>query len=112
MTIRSENRTGSRRVDVLSINNGTTITDVAAPKGRRQRDKDGERALFANVGADVIARLDVGAAALNMSRGAYIEHLVREMPVNERGLPSWLAELANVEQLPLHEEEEPDRVAA
>jgi hypothetical protein len=87
------------------------ITGMGAPKGRKQRVKDGERALFANVGGDVIERLDAGAASLNLSRGAYIEHLVRSMPIDERGLPPWVAELADAEQLPLTGEE-PDRAAA
>jgi hypothetical protein len=79
---------------------------MGAPKGRRQRDRDGERALFANVGADVIDRLDAGAKTLNLSRGAYIELLVRTMPVDDRGLPPWLADLADAEQLPLDGREE------
>jgi hypothetical protein len=79
---------------------------MGAPKGRRQRDRDGERALFVKVGEDVIERLDAGAAVLNMPRGAYVELLVRRMLVDERGLPPWLAEKADAEQLPLGPGEE------
>ena len=86
---------------------------MGAPKGRPKRQRDGERTLFVNVGADVIERLDAGATALNMSRGAYVELLVRAMPVDERGLPPWLAELADAEQLPLNGREEcPHQAAA
>ena len=84
---------------------------MPAPKGRKQRAKNGDRPLYAQVDADVIERLNDGAAALNLSRGAYIEVLVRLMPVDERGLPPWLAELADAEQLPLTGEE-PERAAA
>ena len=88
------------------------ISSMGAPKGRKQRDRDGERVLFANVGADVIERLDAGAAEMNMSRGAYVERLVREMPVDERGLPPWMAELADAERLPVNQREGPDQAAA
>ena len=59
---------------------------MAATKGRRMRRRDGERVLFANVGSDVIERLDAGAITTNMSRGAYLEQLIRAMPVDDRGL--------------------------
>jgi hypothetical protein len=85
---------------------------MGAIKGRPKRRVDGDRTLFANVGGDVIERLDAGAVALNISRAAYIERLVREMPVDERGLPAWMAEQADAEQLPLYEGREPDRAAA
>lgn len=84
---------------------------MGAPKGRPKRQRDGDRTLFANVGADVIERLEAGAVALNMTRAAYIERLVREMPVDSRGLPRWLAEIADVEQLSVTREE-PEPVAA
>lgn len=85
---------------------------MGAPKGRPKRKVDGDRTLFANVGGDVIDRLDDGAAALNMTRAAYLERLVREMPVDERGLPPWMAEVADAEQLPLTAREESGRAAA
>ena len=85
---------------------------MGAPKGRKQREQDGERPLFVKVGNDVVDRLDAGARSLNLSRGAYIEHLVRSMPVDERGLPPWLADEADAEQLPLGHGEEPERAAA
>jgi hypothetical protein len=88
------------------------IDGMGAPKGRPKRLIDGDRTLFANVGGDVIDRLDAGAAAVNMTRAAYIERLVREMPVDEQGLPPWMAEHAAAEQLPLYEGREPDRAAA
>jgi hypothetical protein len=112
VSVESVDRTRSRRVGVLSRNNRANITQMGALKGRRQRTRDGERTLFANVGVDVISVLDAGAAALNLSRGAYIEHLIREMPTDERGLPPWLAERADAEQLPLTTREEPERAAA
>ena len=89
-----------------------TIIPMPAPKGRPQQEKKGEAALYAQVAPDVIARLNAGAAALNISRGAYIDRLVRSMPVDERGLPPWLADEADAEQLPLGRGEEPDRAAA
>ena len=64
---------------------------MATPKGRSRRAKNGDSALYAQVGADVIKLLNAGAEALNITRGAYIERLVREMPVDGRGLPRWLA---------------------
>jgi hypothetical protein len=85
---------------------------MGAPKGRPKRRVDGDRTLFANVGGDVIERLDAGAAAVNMTRAAYIEHLVRSMPVDERGLPPWLVDEADQGQLPLGRGEEPERAAA
>jgi hypothetical protein len=88
------------------------ITPMGAPKGRRQREQDGERPLFVKVGNDVVDRLDDGARSLNLSRGAYIEHLIRSMPVDERGLPPWLADEVDAEQLPLGHGEEPERAAA
>ena len=112
MTTQDNVSKGSRRVAVLSRNGVAMIGVMGAPKGRKQRDRDGERVLFANVGADVIDVLDAGAAAMNMSRGAYVERLVRGMPVDERGLPPWMAELADTEQLPLNGGEEPSRAAA
>jgi hypothetical protein len=87
------------------------IGDMAAPKGRPHRLVVGERTLFAKVGGDVIDVLEAGAAATNMTRAAYIERLVRAMPVDERGLPPWLADSVDAEQLPLSGEE-PDRAAA
>lgn len=85
---------------------------MGAPKGRAKRRVDGDRTLFANVGGDVIDRLDAGAVAINMTRAAYIEHLIRSMPVDQRGLPPWLADEADAEQLPLGRGEEPERAAA
>lgn len=79
---------------------------MGAPKGRPKRQVNGDRTLYADVGGDVIERLDAGAKALNMTRAAYIERLVREMPVDERGLPPFLAALADAEQLPLGAGEE------
>lgn len=78
------------------------IAGMAAPKGRPQRERDGEKVLFVRAAADVIERLEAGAVALNMSRAAYVEMLVREMPVDWRGLPSWLADKADADQLPLN----------
>ncbi len=101
-----------RRVDIVSRNECDMIAGMGAPKGRKQRERDGARVLFANVGDDVIDRLDAGAAELNMSRGAYVERLIREMPVDERGLPPWLAELADAEQLPVNPRKGPDQAAA
>lgn len=106
------NRTRSRRAYVLHMIDSATITCMPPPKGRPQREKKGECGLYAQVATDVVARLNAGAAALNISRAAYIERLVREMPVDERGLPTWLAELADSEQLPLSDWKEPDRAAA
>ncbi len=82
------------------------IAVMPAPKGRKQRERNGERALYAQVGSDVVDLLDLGAAALNLSRGAYIERLLRGLPVDERGLPPWLAAEADAEQLPLGDGEE------
>ena len=65
---------------------------MPARKGRPQRERNGERALYAQVDTDVIERLNAGAIALNVSRAAYIELLVRGMPVDDRGLPLWLVE--------------------
>jgi hypothetical protein len=89
-----------------------TIMPMPALKGRPRQEKKGEAALYAQVAPDVIARLNAGAAALNISRGAYIDRLVRLMPVDDRSLPPWLAELADAEQLPMGRGEEPDRAAA
>jgi hypothetical protein len=90
-----------------------TIIHMPAPKGRPQQEKKGECALYAQVAPDVVARLNAGAAALNISRGAYIDRLVRLMPVDDRSLPPWLAEMADAEQLPLlRRGEEPERAAA
>jgi hypothetical protein len=85
---------------------------MAAPRGRQRRRVDGDRTLFANVGGDVIDRLEAGAVAVNMTRAAYLEHLVRSMPVDERGLPPWIAEAFDAGQLPLTWGEEPERAAA
>lgn len=101
-----------RRVGVLYINDHAMITRMGAPKGRKQREQDGERPLFVKVGNDVVDRLDAGARLLNLSRGAYIEHLVRSMPVDERDLPFWLVMEVDTAQLPLGRGEEPDRAAA
>lgn len=112
MTTQDTVNESSRRVADVSRNGCVMIGVMGAPKGRKQRERDGARVLFANVGDDVIERLDVGAAELNMSRGAYVERLIREMPVDERGLPPWLAELADAEQLPVNQRGEPGRAAA
>jgi hypothetical protein len=74
---------------------------MAAPKGRKMRARDGERVLFANVASDIIERLDAGAAVLGCSRAAYLEEFVRRMPVDEFGLPSWVHDEVDQEQLPL-----------
>lgn len=73
---------------------------AGAPKGRQQRRQDGDAALYVKVQSSVIERLDAGAAALGIARGAYVDLLVSEMPVDKRGLPAWLADLA-ADQLPL-----------
>ncbi len=62
--------------------------------------------LYAEVATDVVDLLEAGAVALNVTRAAYIEELVRGMPVDERGLPPWLAAKADAEQLPLATGEE------
>lgn len=78
---------------------------MAAPKGRKQRERDGEKVLFANVACDIIDRLDVGAAALGWSRAAYIEEFVRRMPVDEYGVPSWVRDEVDDAQLLLRLQE-------
>ena len=111
MTTQDKVSRRSRRVATVPRNPHAMIEGMAAPKGRPQRARNGERALYAEVAPDIIERLEAGAVALNLSRAAYIERLVREMPVDERGLPPWLAELADAEQLPLMQQEEPKRAA-
>ena len=69
---------------------------MAAPKGRPMRKRTGERALYAEVASDIIERLDAGAAVMNVTRAAYIERLVRALPVDERGLPLILADQVNL----------------
>lgn len=78
---------------------------MAAPKGRPHRTRNGERALYATVATEIIDRLNDGASAMNLTRAAYIEMLVGTMPVDERGLPPWLARLVDAEQLSLTGEE-------
>jgi hypothetical protein len=111
MTTQDKVNERTRRVAVNPRNSWAMIDGMGAPKGRGRRATDGERTLFANVGGDVIDRLDAGAAAVNMSRAGYLERLIREMPVDERELPLWLAELVDVEQLPLTQREDPKRAA-
>jgi hypothetical protein len=78
---------------------------MAAPKGRPKRARNGERALYATVATEIIDRLNAGAVTMNVTRAAYIELLVGTMPVDERGLPPWLARLVDAEQLSLRGEE-------
>jgi hypothetical protein len=82
------------------------ITGMAAPKGRQMRKRAGERALYADVAVDIIERLDAGAAVMNVTRAAYIERLIRALPVDDRGLPLVLADQA-AEYLPQEAGEEP-----
>jgi hypothetical protein len=93
---------------------GTGMIDhMGAPKGRQRREVDADkRAMFMNVGGDVMDRLDAGARAVNLTRAAYLERLVRGMPVDENGLPPWMAALVAEGQLPLNVGKEPDRAAA
>jgi hypothetical protein len=73
---------------------------MAAPKGRPHRARNGERTLYATVAAEVIDRLNAGAVTMNLTRAAYIELLVGTMPVDERGLPPWLAIMADMGEEP------------
>jgi hypothetical protein len=84
---------------------------MGALKGRPKRQRDGDHPLFARVSTDVIDRLDAGAAALHMSRAAYVERLLLEMPVDDEGLPPWLL-IWRDEQLPLSTGKEPAQSAA
>jgi len=90
------------------------IDSMGAPKGRQRRADGSEfKTLFAYVGTDVIDILDIGAKTANLTRAAYLERLVRAMPLDENGLPPWLAELVTEGQLPLGTtREEPARAAA
>jgi hypothetical protein len=90
------------------------ICGMGAPKGRQRRADGGEfKTLFAYVGTDVIDILDVGAKTANLTRAAYLERLVREMPLEENGLPPWLVEAITDGQLPPSTTgEEPGRAAA
>jgi hypothetical protein len=74
---------------------------MAGVKGRKRRDRDGEKVLFANVDGDIIERLDAGAAVLGWSRAAYLEEFIRRSQVDEFGLPSWVHDEVGQDQLPL-----------
>lgn len=90
------------------------IDHMGAPKGRQRREVDADkRAMFMTVGGDVMDRLDAGARAVNLTRAAYLERLVRNMPVDENELPPWMASLVAEGQLPLGStREEHGRAAA
>jgi hypothetical protein len=48
------------------------------------------------VDEDVLAGLDAGAAALGITRSAYLERVLREVDTDEHGLPAWVrAEIAD-----------------
>ena len=74
---------------------------AGSTKGRKKREQDGELVLFANVGRDVMERLDAGAAVLGWSRARYLEAFIRQVQVDELGLPAWVHEEVDKDQLPL-----------